>query len=149
MLRIRKLTDYAFVVLVDIRRFEMEQARSAQAIAESTSLPLPTVSKVLQQLSRGGLIESKRGFCGGYSLARSAEEITAVAVVEAMEGPLALTECSDPGDTSCAERERCAMHGHWPTINAAVKSALAQVTLDALARDFSKQGAGELIVGVR
>ena len=145
MLRIRKLTDYAFVVLVDIRRHGGDQSRSAQAIASSTNVPLPTVSKVLQQLTRGGLIEAKRGFCGGYSLTRSSTEITAAAVVEAMEGPLALTECSNPSDVSCSDREGCSMHGHWPTINAAVRDALAEVTLDVLAKGSEEHIAHQAI----
>jgi FeS assembly SUF system regulator len=134
MLRIGKLTDYAFVVLVDINRLGSESPRSAQAISVSTGLPLPTVSKVLQRLARNGVIEARRGFCGGYLLGLAASRISAAMVIEAMEGPLALTECSDPASTSCSNMDNCGLHGHWPMINSAVRDALTQVNLETMSR---------------
>jgi len=134
MLRIRKLTDYAFVVLVDIAGSVAEGPRSAHAIAGSTRVPLPTVSKILQQLTGAGLVTSVRGANGGYLMGLPAEAISVAQVIEALEGQLALTECADAAHDTCSEAEHCSLHGHWPLINAAVYRALADVCLADLSR---------------
>jgi FeS assembly SUF system regulator len=143
MLRIRKLTDYAFVVLVDLTGKSAEGPRSAHAIADSTRVPLPTVAKVLQQLTSAGLVSSMRGARGGYLLGTPPEEVSVIRVIEAMEGPLGLTECANPENDTCSEASHCALHGHWPLINAAVRGVLADLCLTDLSRGPRNLGSVE------
>src|SRR5579871_6246816 len=93
MLRISKLTDYATVILAVLAEHP-GQLHTATALAEGTRIAAPTVSKLLKQLQRAGLVASTRGLHGGYQLARPAAQITAADILDALEGPVALTDCS-------------------------------------------------------
>ena len=93
MLRVSRLTDYATVVMALIATHP-DHVHSAVQIAEETRLELPTVSKLLKTLGHAALVESFRGVNGGYRLARPASEISLAEIVEALEGPLGMTECS-------------------------------------------------------
>lgn len=129
MLRLTRITDYA-VVILSLIAGEPEQLWQARAIADATRLPFPTVAKILKALTRAGLLVSRRGAEGGYALARPAAEITLVHVIEAMEGPVSLTECSDPAAGVCGERGHCRMHGRWTRVNLAIRRALSSVSLE-------------------
>ena len=94
MLRISKLTDYATVILAEPRRRQPRELQTAAEVAERTRLGLPTVSKLLKSLQRAGLVASARGAHGGYQLARPAGAISAAEIIDALEGPVAITECS-------------------------------------------------------
>lgn len=126
MLRIAKLTDYGLVVLAHVAR--VDDVVSTVGLAERSGLPQTTVAKVAKALTRAGLLSSTRGLNGGYALARPAVDIRVAQVIEAIEGPLALTACST-GDSECADEHHCPLSGHWPTINAAVRGALMDVSL--------------------
>jgi FeS assembly SUF system regulator len=93
MLKMSRLTDYGTGVLAYLASTG-EQPHSASEVAEQTGLPTATVSKVLKVLTRSGLVVSHRGSQGGYALSRPAAQITAAEVIDALEGPVALTECS-------------------------------------------------------
>lgn len=132
MLRLSKLTDYGTVVLAALAR-EPERMLSAADLAARTQIAPPTVSKLLKLLSRGGLVQATRGAHGGYTLARDPEDITAVHIIDAIEGPVALTECS--GDHSqCGIEAHCAVGTNWQRINLAIREALKGVSLAQLAR---------------
>ena len=132
MLKLSRLTDYGTVVLAHLAR-DPGARLSASELAQATRLGEPTVRKLLKMLARGGVVVSHRGARGGYALARPPEAISAVEIIDALEGPVALTECS--GEHSACEHERtCALNHEWPTINAAVRDALRAVTLAQLAR---------------
>jgi FeS assembly SUF system regulator len=94
MLRMSKLTDYGLVLLTHMAQASAPEVLTAHELAAASKVPLPTVSKILKELSRAGLVVSHRGRRGGYTLARPAEQISVASVVEALEGPVALTECS-------------------------------------------------------
>lgn len=127
MLRISKLTDYATVVLGVLAQ-DASVSHSAAQLAEATRIALPTVSKVLKALQRGGLVASIRGVRGGYQLARAAADISAVDVIDAMEGPVGLTECTThPG--SCDLEHTCRSGDAWQKINLTVRRALQEVSL--------------------
>jgi FeS assembly SUF system regulator len=131
MLKLSRLTDYGTVLLAHLARHPEVRA-SASELAHATRLGEPTVRKLLKALARGGLVVSHRGARGGYALARPPAEIDAVQIIDALEGPVALTECS--GEHSSCEHERdCALNLGWPAINAAVRDALKAVTLAQLA----------------
>jgi FeS assembly SUF system regulator len=130
VLRLSKLTDYATVILA---RLACDRDRQTAArISEQTHIGLPTVSKLLKQLHRAGLVESTRGQRGGYQLARPARQISAAAILDAMEGPLALTECAG-NHSQCDLHGNCGVGGSWQRINLAIRRALEEVTLAELA----------------
>ncbi|HEY6453432.1 MAG TPA: SUF system Fe-S cluster assembly regulator [Steroidobacteraceae bacterium] len=131
MLRISKLTDYATVILARLAA-EPEQRFTAAQIAAETHLAAPTVSKLLKQLHRQGLVVSTRGAAGGYRLARPATEISAAQILDALDGPVALTECS--GSVSHCGIERTCRVGHsWQRVNIAIRRSLQEITLLELA----------------
>ena len=133
MLRITKLTDYAVLVLSDMVR-AAGAARAARDIAESTRIPQPTVSKVLKLLARGALVASERGKNGGYRLAREAAAISVADIVDVVEGPIAVTECSADQRGCCDLEGRCPTETNWIRINEAIRQALRGVTLADMVR---------------
>src|SRR4030088_1092379 len=112
MLRISKLTDYATVILAALAAEEPEHVRTATALAEETHIAAPTVSKLLKQLQRAGLVTSTRGLHGGYQLARPATQISAATILDALEGPLALTDCA-AGHGQCEIERTCGVGHAW------------------------------------
>lgn len=127
MLRLSKLTDYGVVVMTFLAEAP-DEVRAANEVAACTRVALPTVSKVLKLLSRAGLVVSCRGAKGGYRLARPARSISVAAVIDALEGPLALTECSSDSLT-CNQESHCTIRGNWQRINDAIRDALETVSL--------------------
>ncbi len=131
MLRLNKLTDYGAVVLSHMTH-EKGEIHSAAEIARVTGISLPTVSKLLKLLTRSGLVHSMRGAKGGYCLNGSAERISVAEIIQAIEGPIALTECSFSED-ACHHPANCAIRGNWTVINQAIRTALEAVSLADLA----------------
>jgi FeS assembly SUF system regulator len=127
MLRVTKLTDYATVVLT-VLAGEPEAVLSASGLAERAGLEAPTVAKVLKPLAQAGLVQAFRGVAGGYRLARPPREISLVDIVEAMEGPLAMTECSVHAG-QCGIEHSCGARANWRRINDVVADALRGVSL--------------------
>lgn len=131
MLRISKLTDYATVILAQLAAQPAHRFTAAQ-IAADTRLAAPTVSKLLKQLHRRGLVASTRGLHGGYLLARPAAEITAAQILDALEGPVAITECASSA-SHCCIANTCLVSKSWQRINLAVRRSLQEITLLELA----------------
>ena len=130
MLRISRLTDYATVILANLAGGDLA---SAADIAERTRIGLPTVSKLLKELQHAGLVRSVRGAHGGYQLARPAAAINAAEIIDAVEGPVALTECAG-GAGNCDIESTCLVGHGWQRISRAIRRALVDVSLDQLAR---------------
>src|ERR1700683_3996950 len=131
MLRMGKLTDYATVVLASLAQ-EPARHRAAAELADRTRLSRARVSKVLKGLQRAGLVISSRGAQGGYRLARAPGEITAAQILDVFEGPIAITECSS-ASSQCGIERLCRVGGAWQRINAGIRRALEDVTLQQLA----------------
>ncbi len=129
MLRISKLTDYGTVVLA--RLATRDAVCSATDVAEATGIALPTVSKLLKSLCRAGLVTSTRGVNGGYRLARDPGAISAADVIDALEGPVSITECS-ASDSRCEHEGVCSVGGAWQRINVAIRRALENISLSDL-----------------
>ena len=127
MLKLSKLTDYATVILSYMAK-DLTNMHAAQEVAEETGITQPTVSKVLKLLVRAKVVTSVRGAKGGYLLARSPEKITVAAVINALEGPIALTECS-ASHKHCDHVAGCDIQGNWSLINQKIFNALESVTL--------------------
>jgi FeS assembly SUF system regulator len=143
MIRITKLTDYGIVLLTHLAG-QPERQFNAPDLAAEAQLPLPMVSKVLKLLVREGLLISHRGVKGGYSLGRPPREISMAEIIAALEGPIAITECIDEaGD--CFHEPICQVRSNWQRINAAVRSALAGITLAEMALPLSAHGESKLV----
>ena len=127
MLRLSKLTDYATVILTFMAKTENQQ-HAAIEMAEATGINLPTVSKILKILVKAGIVNSIRGAKGGYFLASSPGEISVATVISAMEGPIALTECSLTHH-DCEQASGCNIKGNWGLINQAINNTLESITL--------------------
>ena len=127
MLRVTKLTDYATVVLTALAA-RPDAVLSAAELAERAGLEMPTVAKLLKPLAQAGLVESFRGTNGGYRLTRAASQISLVEIVEAMEGPLGMTECSVHAG-ACGIEHSCGVRANWRRINDVVADALRSITL--------------------
>ncbi len=136
MLRISKLTDYGTVLLAYLAAHEARVCSAAE-VADATGIALPTVSKLLKTLARSGLVVSTRGANGGYQLARGAGEISAADIIDALEGPVSITECS-AGDSLCEHEDVCSVGGAWQRINIAIRRALGDVKLSDLQRGSSR-----------
>ena len=130
MLRLSKLTDYATVLLA--RLAVLRGLHTAAELAAATGLAEPTVRKLMKNLTQAGLVASMRGVNGGYQLARAPDSISAVEIIDAIEGPVAITECS--GDHSaCYIQSHCAISSKWQRISQSIHNALSDVSLAQLA----------------
>ncbi len=139
MLRLSRLTDYSVVILEVMSRLEggnNEECNSAATLARAGNLPEPTVSKILKLLSRRGIVGAQRGASGGYSLVVPLSQLSLLRVIEAIEGPLVLTDCVETpvhlGKGACVLENACGMNGRWTMVNNAVESALDNITIAAM-----------------
>ena len=106
---------------------------SAHALAERSHLELPTVSKVLKLLVKTGLVNSYRGANGGYRIERAAQDISVAEIIAAIEGPIAMTECSVE-EGLCAQEAICSLRGNWQRISVAIANAMDSVSLAEMAQ---------------
>ena len=132
-MRLSHLADYAVVLMTAAARRNTGERLSATELSVETGVPLPTTQKLMGQLATAGLLDSVRGVGGGFSLARCASEITLADVIEAVEGPIAMTVCSE-GRTDCALDAHCRVKPHMGVVGNAVRGALGAVSLTELAR---------------
>ena len=135
MLRISKLTDYGTVLLAHLAE-NPAGVCSAADVAAATGIALPTVSKLLKSLAKSGLVTSTRGANGGYELSRSPAAISAADIIDALEGPVSITECSSI-DSLCEHEGVCSVGGAWQRINVAIRRALGDITLSDLLKSHS------------
>lgn len=131
MLRLSKLADYAVVVLV--RLSQGDDCQTSTCIASCTGLPEPTVAKVLKALAGAGLVSSQRGARGGYRLNQPLSGIAVAEVVAAIDGPIALTACTENGSSDCLSEALCPVRGRWDPVNRALLDALSRITLADMA----------------
>ena len=135
-MRLTHLADYAVVIMTAAARAPTGVRLSASALAEGTGVPLPTAQKLMGKLGAAGLLSSVRGASGGFTLAQSPAAISLADIIEAVEGPIAMTQCSGSDEASdCALDARCRVKPHMSIVSRAVRGALAGVTLEELARE--------------
>ncbi len=134
MLRIRKLTDYGTVLLAAMDRQNLPW-KTATELSQETHLSYATVGKLLKMLVRAHLLESQRGPHGGYRLARPASTMTALEILEALEGRVAVIECGLAAHV-CDREGFCAVSPPWQRINQVLREALSKITL----QDLTAQG---------
>ena len=131
MLRLNRMTDYAIIVLGALAHRHGDVVATAH-LAEVTGLAQPTVAKVSKSLLAGDLVETQRGVRGGYRLTKTPADISLADIVEAMEGPIAVTDCVDGVQESCALGNRGFMKNQWNHVNLAIRNALNDVSLEDL-----------------
>jgi len=127
------MADYAVVVMSAAARHCGGARVSAGQLAEETGVPAPTVQKLVSRLTAAGLLRSSRGIGGGLKLARPAAAITLADIIEAVEGPIALTACVEHGRHDCSLESACMVRPHWSVVNEVLRGALAGVPLTRLA----------------
>ncbi len=143
-MRLSSLADYAVVLMSAASRhcgaaLLAEGKLNASTLSRETGVPLPTTQKLVSRLSAAGLIESTRGIGGGIRLARPPASISLADIVEAVEGPLAITCCTIEGNHDCALEDSCTVKPHWGVINQTIRKALDDVSLASLAEKPAAQ----------
>lgn len=127
MIKISKMADYAVVILSHMHQ-NKDTKFSAHCLADMSHIPEPTVSKILKLLSKSDLLTSSRGVNGGYALSRDIKDISVKDVLEAIEGPIHLTECTEDSH-DCVLEKICPSHGRWDDVNRTIKDALQNIKL--------------------
>lgn len=149
MVRLSKLTDYGLVLMSRLAQRDRPSYRTARDLALELQLPVPTVSKLLKELLQSGLLVSQRGIRGGYSLAREPREIGLAEIITALEGPIALTECSTDVTGLCQLETCCSIRKNQRIISQAVRSVLEKLTLSDLIQPLMltavRNARGELV----
>ena len=135
-MRLSNFADYAVVTMSAAARHCGGVRVSAAELAAETGLPVPTVQKLVSKLTTAGLLRSVRGAGGGLQLARPAAAITLADIVEAVEGPIALTACAEHGKQDCAIEHSCSVRPHWAIVTDALRGALASISLTDLSTPF-------------
>jgi FeS assembly SUF system regulator len=136
MLRLSKKADYALLAMRHLAANGDRVSFSARELAESYDIPAELLAKVLQKLVRGRLLESHQGIRGGYGLARSAAAISVADVIQAVDGPLTVTACSDV-DHSCEQYAKCNIRDPLWRVKDRIVAALAATSVANLADDMS------------
>jgi FeS assembly SUF system regulator len=129
------MADYGVVVMSAAARHCGSIRVSATDLAAETGIALPTVQKLVSIMSKAGLLRSARGTGGGITLARPAAAISLADIIEAVEGPIAMTACVDTGSHNCAMEGTCRVQPHWALVNNSVRGALADVSLSSLSAE--------------
>ncbi len=134
MIKISKLADYAVVILIIMAESD-EEIMSAAKLSLESRVPEPTVSKILKMLSKGGIIESRRGIHGGYALCMKPADITMEDIILVIDGPVLITACAGGKDVVCSLGAGCKMHGRWNKVNEAIRDALSCVSLHSIMQE--------------
>ena len=130
-MQITRQADYALRAMIYLARLEPGQRAATSHIAEQQHIPPSFLAKIISQLSIAGLIHTSRGARGGVSMARTPEEISILEVVEAIDGPIALNECTAISGT-CIFGENCPLHPIWCKTQAELIEKLRTTTFAAV-----------------
>ena len=135
MLRLSKKTDYALIALKDLASKPAGTSSSARDIAVRYDIPVEFMAKVLQRLAKQGLLASNQGTHGGYLLGRPAADISVADVIQAIDGPVMVTACTDVDET-CEQYSKCNVRDPLWRLKDQIMQALTLFTLDELVRDI-------------
>ena len=136
--RLMKLSTkgkYGVRALFEIAKHYGKGPLSIKAIAERQHISLSYLEQILHRLGKAGIIESVRGPHGGYSLARRPSGLTIGDVVRALEGPIALSHCLEPGENdSCRQSDDCVARMVWAKVGKKIEAALDSISFEDLLR---------------
>ena len=134
MLKLTKKADYGLIALKHLAVNSGEVSSSAKAIAECYGIPQPLLAKILQKLTKIGLLQSLPGTNGGYRLARPPQSITALEVIRAIDGPIILTACfTEHG--ACEQSEKCTVRAPLRKVHEGILNLLNTITISDMSRD--------------
>ena len=131
MIKLNKITDYA-VVILGLLSSRSPNKFSTSKISSDTGLSIPTVAKVCKLLNNANLIKAGRGAYGGYFCETKPSEISVALIVEAIDGPIAITACIEESEDLCDTQSICLLSGNWNKANNAILDALKSVSLSDL-----------------
>jgi Rrf2 family protein len=134
MLRLSKKTDYALMAMKHLARDPLGRAATAREIASTYEIPVDLMAKVLTRLVRSGLLVSHQGAHGGYELARPPAATSVAAVLEAIDGPPAMTACTQ-GDGGCDQLSKCNVRDPLHHIADRIAAILAACSIAEIAAD--------------
>lgn len=134
-MQVTKAAEYA--VLSALYLAKVGEICDIGEIAESQKLSFPFTAKTLQKLAHAGILEAKRGRDGGYYLAKPAKKINLLEIIQAVEGPIAISDCLK-GDTSC-DAENCQLEPVWGQVQRIILEKLGSITLE----DILRSGLGD------
>jgi Rrf2 family protein len=137
LMQIPRRVDYGLRAVIYLSDQEPGKCSSIAEISKHQGVPKKFLEKIIQDLVRGGLIQSKRGSAGGYMMARSAETISFCDVIEALEGPISVNACLDHA-LGCDQMPRCTMIGVWSEVQRSVTEVLSRTTIAALRQPACK-----------
>ena len=129
MIRISKLADYACVLMVELMQNQLPL--SAMELSDKTGIQLPTVKKLLKLLGKKQIVSASRGALGGHQVVADPLTITVLDLVEAVDGPIAMTDCANPLKI-CGMTQHCGNRKHWLLINKTVRESLKGLSLQGL-----------------
>jgi len=133
LMQVSRRVDYGLRAVIYLSNQDSGKSCCLAEIAEQQKIPRKFLEKIIQDLTRGGLVKSKRGPDGGYALARAPGEISLQDVIEALDGPIAVNVCMDE-HSRCDHLPRCTMRGVWDEVQRRTMEVLTRTTLADLAR---------------
>lgn len=131
LMQIPRRVDYGLRAVIYLSGQDPEKCCSIAEIAKQQGVPRKFLEKIIQDLIRSGLIRSKRGSCGGYTLAKPADSISFYDVIAAIEGPIVVNVCLDH-EIGCDQIPRCTMIGVWSEVQRSIMEVLSRTTIAAL-----------------
>lgn len=136
MIKLSKMSDHALVLCSHLSASSQESRPAAQW-ASLSGMPEPTATKILKALCAGGICESKRGKDGGYRLSKPPAEVSFLHVIEAIDGPVRLSDCS-AGALGCVRVGTCGAGQHVARLGEAIRSSMSGLTIDQIAHKGGK-----------
>lgn len=130
MMKISRMADYALLVVFKMRG--CEELITLDRLCALTTLSLPTVRKLMSALTHSNLVKSVRGPRGGYKLMSQPGQISIAEIIEAIDGPMILTECTKLDGGNCQIESNCELKGNWNIINRLISSTLHNITLEEM-----------------
>ncbi len=134
MLKLSKRSDYALIAVRHLASHGADRSQSASDIAEAYGISAPLLAKVLQRLARHGLVTARHGSSGGYQLARNPKEISALEVINAVDGPVVITSCLT-NHGNCGHSSMCTVREPLRRVNESIAKVLQSVTISQMAED--------------
>ena len=132
MLKLTKKADYGLIALKHLAVAGERGTASAKEIADAYGLPLPLLAKILQKLTKTGLLQSVSGSTGGYRLARHPRKISALEVIKAIDGPIILTTCFT-AHGHCDQSEKCTVREPLRKVHESIMQLLERITISEMA----------------
>jgi len=140
MLKLTKKADYGLIALKHLAVAERAGTASAKEIADAYGIPLPLLAKILQKLTKTGLLTSLPGSSGGYKLAKRPEKISALEVIHAIDGPIILTTCFT-AHGRCDQSDKCTVREPLRKVHEAIIDLLGKITISEMAGESCSPGA--------